>query len=151
MKRTKSERITANKKIIFGGIALLVILTLSLLTKVYLFPSAPIRQLGITEKGIVTKKYKGCGKETLQSDGSYVKSGGLCDGGNSITLNDKSISTGGGALTAKKERIANIENIHPGDVVEVQYIPENGAYSTNCETCYIKLLNQQSISAGFAD
>jgi hypothetical protein len=107
--------------------------------------------LGITESGIVTKKYKGCGKETLQSDGSYVKGGGLCDGGNSITLNDKTISTGGGALTGKKERIANTENIHPGDIVEVQYISENGAYSTDCETCYIKLLNQQSISAGFAD
>lgn len=93
-------------------------------------------------KGRVTKKQTSCGLEILSKDGTPERKGGICDGGNYLTVDDITISTGGGSLGEYGNRpyyITNITNIHAGDRVEVGYVVKQGNHkSTNCSSCYVK-------------
>lgn len=94
-----------------------------------------------TTVGIVTLKRGSCGGEKLQSDGTVKQIAAICDGGNYLTVNNHTISTGGGALRGgRPEREFDITNIHPGNWVEIRYAKINdNNLTTNCQTCYVKL------------
>lgn len=100
-----------------------------------------------TTTGVVTSKMSGCGTvETLQEDDSIDrKVTGICDMGDSISVGDMLIHTSAGA-TQWKSRQSNIASITPGDKVEVRYITENDTKSTNCESCYVKLVQKRQDS-----
>lgn len=90
-------------------------------------------------KGQVRMKRTSCGMESLQKDGAIKQGAGICDAGNSLTVGELSVSTGGGALTGKHERVSDITAIHAGDYVEIRYVQdESGLASTNCDSCYVK-------------
>jgi len=93
-------------------------------------------------KGKVTKKRTSCGLEVLSKEGTVQQEPGVCDGGNYLTVNNITISTGGGSLGGGHGYpyyITNIDNVHAGDSVEIGYvIDEKGGETTNCETCYLK-------------
>lgn len=89
--------------------------------------------------GKITEKRTSCGREILSEDGTLKSMGGVCDGGNSLSVNGVSISTGGGALVPLPIYISNIESLHPGDIVEIRYVESGeGRKSTNCKSCYVK-------------
>lgn len=94
-----------------------------------------------TKTGVVTLKETSCGGEKLQPDGSIKRFGGLCDGGNWLTIDAVRISTGGGALRAgPPDRIFDIDSIHPGERVVVRYVKDDdNSWTTNCDSCYVTL------------
>lgn len=98
----------------------------------------------VTERGVVQEKDESCTRELLQSDGSYTSGKGVCDGGNYMKLNGVSISIGGGSMKLEPQQIADITDVHPGDTVEVRYIKQDGQGSTDCSTCYAKILKKNS-------
>ena len=93
-----------------------------------------------TTKGIIQIKQTSCGIEKVNSFGNVQKEPGICDSGNSITVNDIKISTGGGALASREPKYTtNLESLHAGDVVEVRYVTDDNGYSsTNCASCFVK-------------
>lgn len=105
--------------------------------------------LTYTLRGKVTVKRTSCGLERLQSDGTVKKGGGICDAGNSLAVDDVSISTGGGCLCGHDKYpfyISDIDNVHAGDLVEVRYVKKKDGYkSTDCASCYIKKQNSNNI------
>lgn len=90
--------------------------------------------------GKITRKTTSCGREVLQEDGSVKRGPGVCDGGNSLTVEGVLILTGSGALGGRSPKyISDISELNAGDKVKVLYaLDEGGRASTNCEVCYIK-------------
>ena len=102
--------------------------------------------------GQVTQKNVSCGGEKLVDDGTVKRAGGICDGGNSIVINNTlRVDTGGGGLSSKRPKyVSDIESIGAGDVIELRYAKdERGNASTNCSSCYIKKLKDYGIEAVF--
>ena len=93
-------------------------------------------------KAKITEKRKSCSKEVLDSDGNIETKTWVCDAGNAITVDGITIYTGGGMLSPRMPTyVTDIDSIHAGDEVEVQYIiDKDKVASTNCKSCYIKKL-----------
>lgn len=91
-------------------------------------------------KGKITEKRTSCGREILDSNGKPERVAGICDAGNSIVVDNVTISTGGGSNgTDRPKYITNIDSLHAGDVVEVRYILDKDERpSTDCESCFVK-------------
>lgn len=94
----------------------------------------------LTIKGKITEKRTSCGREILNDKDEPKKVAGICDSGNSIVVNDISVSTGGGSLGANPPKyITDINSLRAGDLVEIKYIQDKDGYSsTDCKSCYVK-------------
>lgn len=91
-------------------------------------------------KGKITEKRTSCGREILNNNGKPERVAGICDAGNSIVVDNVTISTGGGSNgTGRPKYITNIDSLHAGDVVEVRYILDKDERpGTDCESCFVK-------------
>lgn len=139
-KSTKTQRMNQKKSLLVLSIA--VGLLVSLYAYMHFATSVTQHETKIYSiEGTVYTKRTSCGLEQLQSDGTVQRGGGVCDGGNSLTVDKLRINTGGGSLGSRSYPyyISDIKSIHAGDVVEVKYVLDKSGYAnTNCASCYVK-------------
>jgi hypothetical protein len=100
-------------------------------------PEAQVTPLELS--GVVTKKVTSCGVDTLREDGTIKKSAGICDGGEYLVVNSKSIATSSGGPGVDGFSV-NTDSIKPGDEVIVHYVPsEAGGLTLDCQLCSVSV------------
>jgi|GEM_PF-4836265 len=144
----KKETKTAKKRHAATGLKALIfisLLTFAIVAGVYFYTSHRSENTDITYtlSGMITTKLTSCGEEHLVN-GHPEHESGICDSGEHLIVNGVSVFTGGGALSIYPKYpayMSDIGGIHVGDRVEIRYVhDENGGNSTNCKSCYVKVI-----------
>lgn len=119
---------------------IIIAIVLVVLTSVIFFvfwsrsPNSPTLHTS-TVKGIVTLIQKSCSAQSIDKD-EDTSALAICDGGESIRVDDKMVETSSGGPGAGFH--TDIDSVKLGDTVTVHYIVnEYGGFTLDCETCSI--------------